>query len=83
MTTVDLLTPPPLLTARQQDVVTLLAFGLDNAELARELHLSEDTVKSHVSAVMRRLGARNRAHAVAIWVGGEEWRRESDALEAA
>jgi DNA-binding CsgD family transcriptional regulator len=57
---------PAGLTAREQEVLALLAEGLTNAELARRLFLSEKTVDHHVSAVLRKLGEPSRARAVAV-----------------
>lgn len=54
------------LTARQQKVLHCLERGLSNKEIARELSISERTVKMHLSMVYRVLGARNRTQAVMI-----------------
>jgi DNA-binding CsgD family transcriptional regulator/tetratricopeptide (TPR) repeat protein len=54
---------PAGLTARQLEVLGLVAEGLRNAEIANQLFLSEKTVDHHVSAILRKLGARTRGEA--------------------
>jgi DNA-binding NarL/FixJ family response regulator len=56
------LSEPP--TARESEVLGLLARGLSNKQIARELHISEHTVKFHISALYAKLGVGNRAEAV-------------------
>ncbi|HST19366.1 MAG TPA: AAA family ATPase [Gaiellaceae bacterium] len=53
------------LTARELEVLALVAEGLRNADVAKRLYLSEKTVDHHVSAVLRKLDARSRGQAVA------------------
>lgn len=57
------------LTPRERDVIELLAVGATNADVARRLAVSESTVKSHVRQILRKLGATNRAQAVAVFLG--------------
>lgn len=54
------------LTRRQREILQLLANGGSTVAAARELGLSEETVKTHMKNALARLGARNRTHAVAI-----------------
>ena len=54
------------LTRRQREILQLLANGESTTVAARELGLSEETVKTHTKNAVARLGARNRTHAVAI-----------------
>jgi DNA-binding NarL/FixJ family response regulator len=67
---VDPAVPPPgsrgKLTRRQREILQLLANGESTTVAARELGLSEETVKTHTKNAVARLGARNRTHAVAI-----------------
>jgi DNA-binding NarL/FixJ family response regulator len=53
------------LTPREREVLALLAGGATNARIAGRLTLSETTVKSHVKHILRKLGAANRAEAIA------------------
>jgi two-component system response regulator DesR len=55
----------PQLTLRQLAVLRLLHQGLSSKQVAQELRIAEGTVKNHSLAVLRALGATNRAHAVA------------------
>jgi DNA-binding NarL/FixJ family response regulator len=55
---------PAGLTRREQEVLVHVARGATNEAIAATLHLSERTVEHHVSAILAKLGARNRAGAV-------------------
>lgn len=54
------------LSARELEVLTLIAQGLENTEIARKLGVSEETVKSHVRRLLSKLQVRSRAHAVSV-----------------
>jgi DNA-binding NarL/FixJ family response regulator len=54
---------PHALTARETEVLRLLARGAANKEIARELALTEGTVKNHVTSILEKLHARNRTEA--------------------
>jgi two-component system response regulator DesR len=54
----------PPLSAREREVLDLIAGGATNREIAAALHLSPHTIKEHTSSLYRKLGARNRAEAV-------------------
>ncbi len=62
----DSINNPDALTARQKEVLKLIATGLLNKEIADRLYISERTVKFHVSEILAKLGAGNRTEAVAI-----------------
>ncbi|MDY7086083.1 MAG: response regulator transcription factor [Actinomycetota bacterium] len=55
-----------VLTHREREVLTLIAYGLSNTEIAERLHLSPLTVKSHINRAMPKLGTRDRAQLVVI-----------------
>jgi DNA-binding CsgD family transcriptional regulator len=55
-----------LLSARELEVLALIARGRSTDSIAGELFVSRNTVRSHVKHIMDKLGACNRAHAVAI-----------------
>ena len=54
------------LTARESEVLTLIARGRSNGEIAEELFLSEATVKTHVTRIFSKLGVRDRVGAVVL-----------------
>jgi len=66
-----------VLTDRQREVLTLIAEGLDNAEIAERLGISQRTARAHVSDVLRRLHVTNRTQAAVAalrrgWIGSAQ-----------
>ena len=55
----------PQLTGREMEILDLVARGLENRRIARELHLSDKTVRNHVSNVLTKLGVAHRSEAIA------------------
>jgi DNA-binding NarL/FixJ family response regulator len=53
-----------LLSDREQQVLSLIARGLSNTEIAAALHITDHTVKTHVASILRKLSLRDRVHAV-------------------
>ena len=62
-------TPPPAvqtLTGRELEVFRLITQGLSNAEIGRELFISDTTVKTHVTRLLAKLNLRDRAQAIVL-----------------
>ena len=57
---------PPVLTERQKEILKFITSGLRNSDVARQLGISTDAVKQHLNAICNKLGAVNRAEAIAI-----------------
>jgi DNA-binding NarL/FixJ family response regulator len=55
-----------MLTGREREILQLLADGMSNADVAKQLFISQETVKSHVRHILTKLEADTRTHAVAI-----------------
>ena len=65
------------LTSRETQILSYIAEGNSNKQIARILEISEQTIKNHVSAILRKLNANDRAHAVVLairhgWISAEE-----------
>jgi PAS domain S-box-containing protein len=61
--------PPDALSAREREIVRLVAAGETGPEIAEQLHISHATVRTHVRNAMAKVGARSRAHLVAKALG--------------
>jgi len=60
---------PQKLSKREREIVRFVALGYTGPEIAAELHISHDTVRTHVRNAMEKVGARSRAHLVAKALG--------------
>jgi len=65
------------LTHRETQILKYISGGNSNKQIAHILQISEQTIKNHVSAILRKLNANDRAHAVALalrngWISAEE-----------
>ncbi|MCK6456421.1 MAG: helix-turn-helix transcriptional regulator [Phycisphaerae bacterium] len=75
MVVVRVPTPPPpdaclaTLSARERDIVSLIAEGLSNKQIARRLHIALATVKDHVHRILDKAGLPNRAALTAAYLG--------------
>lgn len=58
--------PDARLTSRERQVLEGISEGKTNAEIGRELHITEDTVKTHIRRLFRKLHTHDRAHATAV-----------------
>lgn len=65
--------PGSMLTQREREILRLLRDGLPNKAIARQLNLSEVTVKSHLCHVFRKLGVQNRVQAARLSLQSEDW----------
>jgi DNA-binding NarL/FixJ family response regulator len=54
------------LTPREQDILLLIAGGLSNVEIGKQLYISETTVKTHVTHILQKLGLRDRVQVVVL-----------------
>jgi DNA-binding NarL/FixJ family response regulator len=60
------------LTAREREILNLLARGLSNRDIAEELVITNKTVKNHLSRIYEKLDVHSRAEAIALWLGVRE-----------
>jgi DNA-binding CsgD family transcriptional regulator len=70
---------PSRVTARELEVLALIAEGYSTREVAQRLWITDETVRTHVRRLLNRLGARTRAHAVAIAYRDSLWARNEEA----
>ena len=69
-------TSQPTLTPRELEVLALIADGYSTKQIAQALWITDETVRTHVRRLLSRLGARTRAHAVAIAYRDGHWGRD-------
>jgi DNA-binding NarL/FixJ family response regulator len=60
--------PEDVLTPRELEILSMMAVGSTNPEIAERLVISESTVKSHVKSILRKLGLRNRTEAASRYL---------------
>jgi two-component system, NarL family, response regulator DesR len=65
------LAPRPL-SSREREILVTVILGLSNGEIARRLHISENTVKSHLASIFDKLGVRSRAEAAELVADPED-----------
>ena len=65
-------TSAPSLSARETEIMTLIAAGHSNGEIAAKLTVAEKTVKNHVNRIYAKLGVGSRRAAIAYWQGTRE-----------
>lgn len=70
------------ITHRETEILNYVAGGNSNKQIAHILEISEQTIKNHVSSILRKLSANDRAHAVVLairqgWISAEEEPRET------
>lgn len=59
----------PSLTQKEREIVRLICEGLTNRDIAERLHLSEQTVKSHINRIFKKTGAKNRSQLLRMFLG--------------
>jgi DNA-binding NarL/FixJ family response regulator len=67
------------LTAREQDILLLIARGLSNSEIGQQLYIGETTVKTHVTHILAKLGLRDRVQAVILAYQARIFEKRADA----
>ena len=65
-------TSAPSLSARETEIMTLIAAGHSNGEIAAKLTVAEKTVKNHVNRIYAKLGVGSRRAAIAYWQGSRD-----------
>ena len=67
------------LTDREQDIIEGYSRGNTSKQMAAKLHLTENTIKTYTTRIFKKLGATNRANAIAIWLGEKAY--DNDGLD--
>lgn len=69
-------TRPDVLSARETEIMEVVAQGLTNSQIARQMFLSEKTVKNHINRIFAKLQVTSRTQAVAVWLGTADGSRD-------